>query len=81
MRNWGSVSGKEARKRSHISLEDIMKKEVEKNLTEVDKFLQMMKFINHHKKSYKVRKTHSERIRLEELAANPPNLRSLNYES
>jgi hypothetical protein len=28
MRNWGCVSGKEARKRSHISLEDIMKKEV-----------------------------------------------------
>ena len=82
MRNWGCVSGKEARKRSRISLDNIMKKEVEKNLTEVDKCLhlveRMMKFINHPKKSYKVGMTRSERICLEKLAANPPNLRSIN---
>ena len=39
MRNWENVLGKEARKRSCISLEDITKKE--KDLTEVDKFYQL----------------------------------------
>ena len=34
----------------------------------------MLEFISHQRKSYKVGKVRSERVRLEELAANPPDL-------
>ena len=38
------------------------------------KIERMLQFITHQRKSYKVGKVRSERVRLEELAANPPDL-------